>query len=145
MREKEKSSERQIRDYYAANLPEFRPRELVLGKEVTYKSSSVRVDMRTVCSDNVIYEWEFKKFAEYKSLGQILTYMSLAELEFGSGVYIRGVIAAFGFDRHLQQTLRIQRLHIELVKLPDWIRNAGYQITEQYKNTGDTELCKMSI
>lgn len=116
----------QIRDYYAKKLSDFRPNEQFLRKEAQYKFSKVRSDMRTVSSNNTIREWEFKHHAGHGALGQILTYISQARLELGTGKCIRGVIAAFSFADYLQKTITIERLHVELVTLPKWIENAGY-------------------
>ena len=81
--------------------------------------------MRTIGRSNTIREWEFKLEAGHKALGQVLTYMTQARLELGEKARIEGVIAAFTFEDFLQTTITTERLHIELVTLPEWIDNAG--------------------
>ena len=86
--------------------------------------SATRADMRTVDRENVLREWEFKLYADYRALGQIIQYVALARLAENFRV-IRGVIAAFEFSPELPKVVEVANLSIELVVIPDWMRGAG--------------------
>ena len=68
-----------IRDFYAENLKRYKLGHLVSQREVTYKTSRIRADLRTVDEHDVIYEWEFKIQADYSSIGQIMAYTARAD------------------------------------------------------------------
>ncbi|MDM1328907.1 hypothetical protein [Acinetobacter indicus] len=112
-----------IRNYYAKNLEFFRENKKLIGKELRYSSTYLRSDMRTIDTSNYLREWEFKIFADYKALGQILQYLALSRSE--TDLPVRGVIAAFDFSKELIFTNERLNLNLELVHLPEWIRNAG--------------------
>lgn len=107
------------------NLKMFRPNEICVSKELSLNSSSLRVDMQTVDIHNNFRDWEFKIYADYKALGQLLTYMAYSKLENGFNQNVLGVIAAFSFQPELEQTIRIWGLPIETVQIPMWMKNAG--------------------
>ncbi|WP_139346979.1 hypothetical protein [Pseudomonas oryzihabitans] len=113
-----------IRDYYAININEHRG-ELLIAKEARYSTSSLRADMRTVDSSNIQREWEFKLTADYRALGQIITYVALARQESNFSIQIRGVLAAFEFTPEVQLANEIMNLGIELLILPETMRAAG--------------------
>jgi hypothetical protein len=118
--------ETNIRNYFASRLNEFRPGEKVVRREQTYTDFAVRADLRTVDFENVIREWEFKIRADYSAIGQILTYSALAKLEFNFKRTVQSVIAAFEFPEQIRLAIEVNNLGIEMVKLPDWIINAGF-------------------
>lgn len=119
------AKECKIRDCYMKNLKSLRPNEICISKELPLNSASLRVDMQTVDTNNIFRDWEFKIYADYKSLGQLLTYIAYSKLENGFSQDVLGVIAAFSFQPELEQTIRIWGLPIELVKIPTWMKNAG--------------------
>ena len=121
----ELAHECQIRDAYKRHLLSERPREKFIAKEVTYTLSSVRADMRTLDSDGIIREWEFKKKATVTSIGQILNYVRLAREEYDFKRRVRGVIAALDFDKDLFRTIEMMNLGIELVQIPPWMYRGG--------------------
>lgn len=118
------AGECRVRDYYAKHLDVVRKGELLVRREQGYPTSATRADMRTVDPSNVLREWEFKLYADYRALGQILQYVALAKLaeDFRT---IRGVIAAFEFSPELPKVVEVANLNIELVRIPDWMRGAG--------------------
>ncbi len=67
-----------IRDFYTQHLSSERPNELRVSTEQGYSGSLLRADLRTVDKNNLLREWEFKIWADYRALGQILTYVALA-------------------------------------------------------------------
>jgi hypothetical protein len=90
-----------VRDYYASELAQHRPGELLVARENSYDGTTVRADMRTIDRSNITRLWEFKISASYEALGQILVYVAMArraEEIAGSDSLIRGVIAAFDFQ-----------------------------------------------
>ncbi|WP_031512564.1 hypothetical protein [Streptomyces sp. NRRL F-5123] len=117
-----------VRDYYASELAQHRPGELLIARENSYDGTAVRADMRTIDRSNVTRLWEFKISASYEALGQILVYMAMArraEETAGSECLIRGVIAAFDFQPELTYTVERLNLSIELVPLPLVLAHAG--------------------
>lgn len=126
------ANECKIRDCYMKNLKLLRPNEMCISKELSFNSSSLRVDMQTVDTNNIFRDWEFKIHADYKALGQLLTYMAYNKLENSFSQNILGVIAAFSFQSELEQTIRVWGLPIELVKIPIWMKNAGNICTNTY-------------
>jgi hypothetical protein len=116
--------ETRVRDLYAMAIQEVRPGEQVVGKECRSGKSGMRVDLRTVDISNLIREWEFKLYATYEALGQIQVYVCQA-LCVNPGRQVRGVIAAFGFQPELRETVRSLNLNIELVTIPQWMAQAG--------------------
>jgi hypothetical protein len=119
------AGECRVRDYYAEQLRHQRPDERVLKTEVYYATSNLRADMRTIDKNNVIREWEFKLYADYRALGQILQYVAIARHEDNFEKSIRGVIAAFEFSPELKRANEICNLNLELVVLPTWMKAAG--------------------
>jgi hypothetical protein len=117
--------ESRIRDYYAAELGQHRPGELLVARENSYAGTAVRADMRTIDRRNVIRLWEFKLRASYDALGQILVYVAMARRAEGYSQPIRGVIAAFTFQPELVDTIERMNLGIELVWLPPVLALAG--------------------
>lgn len=117
-----------VRDYYASELAQHRPGELLIARENSYDGTAVRADMRTVDRSNVTRLWEFKISASYEALGQILVYVAMArraEEAAGSHCLIRGVIAAFNFQPEVVYTVERLNLSIELVTLPPVLSHAG--------------------
>lgn len=113
-----------VRDYFAKNLGRMRPHEHLAKREQGYVASRLRADMRTVDMQEVVREWEFKLHADYRVLGQILTYVALARKELGFRA-VRGVVAAFSFSDEVALANEVMNLNLELVTLPDWMRGAG--------------------
>jgi len=114
-----------IRDFFAKNITQFRPGELVSSKEVIYAKSNIRADLRTVNCRDVIFEWEFKIEADYSAIGQVLSYTAQAKTEFGFKRTVRPVIAAFKFPDEIKLAIEVNNLGIETVELPLWLRAAG--------------------
>lgn len=120
--------EGRVRDYYASELAQHRPGELLIARENSYDGTAVRADMRTIDRSNVTRLWEFKISASYEALGQILVYLAMArraEEAAGSDCLIRGVIAAFEFQPEIVYTVERLNLSIELVTLPPVLAHAG--------------------
>lgn len=118
------AKEREVRDYYAQHLGRARPHEHLAKKEQGYVLSRLRADMRTIDLHDTIREWEFKLHADYRAIGQILTYVALARRELGFRA-VRGVVAAFSFAEEVSLANEVMNLNLELVTLPDWMRGAG--------------------
>lgn len=114
-----------VRDAYASRLAEFRPRERLLGTEATFKDVALRADMKTVDQTNALRVWEFKIKADYKSLGQILTYLAMERRDSPDRI-VRAVLAAFQFDESTLMTNEALNLGIEMVKIPLKLRQAGF-------------------
>ena len=114
-----------IRDLFVQELPIQRPSERLITTEFTYPGASARVDMRTVDATNLLREWEFKIHADYSALGQILTYVALQRRQLNFTRPVRGVIAAFTFQREIMDAIEILNLGIELVRIPAWMAKAG--------------------
>lgn len=117
-----------VRDYYASELAQHRPGELLIARENSYDGTAVRADMRTIDRSNVTRLWEFKISASYKALGQILVYMAMArraEEAAGRTCLIRGVIAAFNFQPEIAYAVERLNLSIELVTLSPVLAHAG--------------------
>ncbi|MGD6893745.1 hypothetical protein [Bacillus infantis] len=114
-----------IRDTYALNIEQEKPDQIIIGREARYQTSNLRVDLQTVDKNNLYREWEFKLYADYKALGQILVYVSEAKMESNFEKNIIGVIAAFKFQPELITTIRMMNLAIELVEIPQWMAMAG--------------------
>lgn len=114
-----------IRDTYAARMEHEKPDQIVIGREAKYSNSNLRVDLQTVDKNNLYREWEFKLYADYKALGQVLVYVSEAKMESNFEKDIIGVIAAFEFQPELISTIRMMNLAIELVEIPKWMAMAG--------------------
>ncbi|MFB7472249.1 hypothetical protein [Kitasatospora sp. NPDC056184] len=117
-----------MRDYYASELAQHRPGELLIARENSYDGTAVRADMRTIDRSNVTRLWEFKINASYEALGQILVYVAMArraEEAAGSECVIRGVIAAFSFQSEIAYTVERLNLSIELVTMPPILAYAG--------------------
>ncbi|MFG0217179.1 hypothetical protein ACFU8X_29410 [Brevibacillus porteri] len=133
-----------IRDAFARNLKKFKPDQLVLAKEANCSQSNLRVDLQTVDKNEVFREWEFKLYADYKALGQILTYMALAKKGSNFSRDIIGVIAAFEFQPELISTIRTLALAIEIVKLPPWLAKAGKVRLPASTTTSHIDFKKLS-
>ena len=118
-----------VRDEFSRGLSNYRPSEILARTEQRYWGTLLRADMRTVDTDDVIREWEFKINADYKALGQIIQYVALAR-KAESFRPIRGVIAAFTFTNELRIANEVMNLNLELVLLPSWLRRSGYLIEE---------------
>jgi hypothetical protein len=118
-----------VRDEFSRNLINYRPNEILARTEQRYVGSLLRADMRTVDTEDLIREWEFKINADYKALGQILQYVALARKS-ESFRPIRGVIAAFSFTPELRIANEVMNLNLELVTIPSWLRRSGYLIDE---------------
>lgn len=115
-----------IRDLYAECLSFQRPKERLLGTETTFQNSRFRSDMRTIDSEDIVREWEFKICAGYGALGQILTYVALSRCLASNGkTVIRGVLAAFDFEPEIVLANEQLNLGIEFLSLPRWMRRAG--------------------
>jgi RecB family endonuclease NucS len=114
-----------IRDVYASRLSEFRPREKLLKTEYTFAGSRIRADMRSVDSINTLRIWEFKLFAGYEGLGQILTYLALERRATNFQREVRGVLAAFSIQPEIRTAVDVLNLGIELVDIPAKLRLAG--------------------
>lgn len=118
------AGECRVRDFYAEHIAKIRPKDRLVRREQRYDGSRLRADMRTVNEANILNEWEFKLYADYKALGQILQYVALAR-ETENFRPIRGVIAAFEFSPELVRANEILNLNLDLVIIPDWMRAAG--------------------
>lgn len=114
-----------VRDLYAARLEELRPSERLLSTEHTYGDGSIRGDMKTVDAANTIRVWEFEIFCSYTGLGQILTYVAAARRATSFKRRIRGVLAAFEFQREVAEAVDVLNLGVELVHIPPKFRRAG--------------------
>ncbi|MBN9654700.1 hypothetical protein J0K78_10535 [Halobacillus sp. GSS1] len=114
-----------IRDEYGQQIDQLKPGQIVIGRETSYEESKIRVDLQTVDQNDVFREWEFKLYADYKALGQVLTYVTQRKLETNFDTEVIGVIAAFEFQPELVKTIRVLNLAIELVTVPNWLANAG--------------------
>ena len=117
--------ETRIRNYYSQNIARLRPGERLLDTEHSYPGNRLRVDMRTVDTYNCIREWEFKITADYKALGQILTYVALSRQHYQFRRTVRGVVAAFTFMPEVVTAIEVMNLGIELVTIPPSMRFAG--------------------
>ena len=115
----------QIRDCYANCFTKFRSDERIIQREHRCGETSIRADLYSVDGQNVLREWEFKIHADYKALGQILTYVAMARKQSNFNKTIRGVIAAFGFQPEVREANEIMNLGLEIVQLPQWIARAG--------------------
>lgn len=113
-----------VRDYFAACLGRMRPSERLVATEQRYRETCLRADMRSVDEQDCLREWEFKIHADYRAIGQILTYVGYArrELRFRP---VRAVIAAFSFSPDVPITNESMNLNIELITIPEWMRAAG--------------------
>lgn len=114
-----------IRDFYAGQLADARPNEMIVKREATFADWPLRADLRTIDRYQVLREWEFKIRADYSSLGQILTYTALMREQMKFDQVVRGVIAAFEIPPYLVKAILINNLSIELVTLPNWMAQAG--------------------
>jgi hypothetical protein len=114
-----------IRDLYAHELKSQRPLERLLATEARFAESQLRADMRTIDRLSVVREWEFKLHADYCALGQVLTYLALSRQSSGDHGLVRAVLAAFSFDKEIAIANERLNLNIELVLIPNWMRNAG--------------------
>lgn len=125
MEESHFESELKIRDQYASDLARHRPCEVLIAVEAPLQNSRRRVDMRTLDPTNITREWEFKLVADYRALGQLLTYVALARDSVPDNRIVRGVLAAFEFAPDVELTNERMNLGLELVQLPNWLRRAG--------------------
>jgi hypothetical protein len=114
-----------VRDVFAEHLSALRPDERLIKKELRYSTAARRIDMRTIDRLGTLREWEFKIFADHRTLGQILIYLAHARRELGFRP-IRGVIAAFVIPEELQLAVEVMSLNIEFVTIPAWMRAAGF-------------------
>lgn len=114
----------EIRDHYASQLSEHRSCERLIRTEPTFAGSSLRADMKTVDASNVLRVWEFKIHADYRGLGQVLTYLALERLS-SPGRQVRAVLAAFTFSTEITQANEILNLGIEMITLPPKLQLAG--------------------
>ncbi|MFG2343995.1 hypothetical protein [Streptomyces phaeochromogenes] len=113
-----------IRDVYALRLPEFRPQEHLIRTEPTVNGSNLRADMKTVDVEDTLRIWEFKIHADYRSVGQVLTYLAMERL--GSPERkVRAVLAAFDLSAEIVQANEILNLGIEMITLPPILKRAG--------------------
>ena len=113
-----------VRDVFAEYLSQLRPDERLIKKELRYSTAARRVDMRTVDRAGTLREWEFKIYADHRTLGQLLIYLAHARREHGFRP-IRGVIAAFSIPEELRLAVEVMSLSIEFVTIPAWMREAG--------------------
>lgn len=113
-----------IRNAFALHFHTQRPSERVLSRETRYRATALRADLRSIDSTDLIREWEFKINADHSVLGQILTYVAHARKELNFRP-VRGVIAAFSFTSDLRMAIEVMNLNIELVTIPQWLRQAG--------------------
>ena len=116
-----------VRDAYADGLSDHRLGEVLARTEQGYEGTLLRADMRTIDKSDLIREWEFKIFADYKALGQILQYVALARRAENFRP-IRGVIAAFNFAPEMIVANEVMNLNLEFVVLPSWLRRSGFVI-----------------
>ena len=114
-----------IRDLYSRYFFEQRSDERVIATEHRCGTANVRADLLTIDKSNTLREWEFKIRAEYKALGQILTYVALTREEKGFQRPVRGVIAAFEFQPEVKRAVEVLNLGIELIEIPAWMAKAG--------------------
>lgn len=114
-----------VRDVFAECLSRLRPDERLVKKEFRYSTAARRVDMRTVDRTGTLREWEFKIYADHRTLGQLLIYLAHARRELGFRP-VRGVIAAFSIPEELRLAVEVMSLSIEFVTIPAWMRAAGY-------------------
>lgn len=104
----------------------FRRDEILVRTEYRYPGPlALRADMRTVDPLNVLRDWEFKKFAGYTALGQILTYVARARRHENFRRRLQGVLAAFEFDPAVIEANAILNLGVEIVRLPPWLAFGG--------------------
>lgn len=114
-----------IRDLHSKHFFELRSDERVITTEHRCGAANVRADLLTVDKSNTLREWEFKIRADYKALGQILTYVALTREEKGFERSVRGVIAAFEFQAEVKRAVEVLNLGIELIQIPVWMAQAG--------------------
>jgi RecB family endonuclease NucS len=113
-----------IRNAFARDFKVQRPSEKVLSRETRYAATALRADLRSIDTNGLFREWEFKIDADHYVLGQILTYIAHARREMGFRP-VRGVIAAFSFTEDLRMAIEVMNLNIELVTVPLWMSSAG--------------------
>ncbi|MGK8559544.1 hypothetical protein [Nocardia gipuzkoensis] len=114
-----------IRDAYAQRLSEFRPDERLLETEYTFHGTKIRADMRTVDRDSVVRVWEFKIVAEYRGLGQALSYWGQERIDAQLQRPVKGVLAAFVFRPEIVRAVESLNIGLELVTIPPKLRAAG--------------------
>lgn len=123
----------QIQKAYAARLAELREGEELIPSGRRFECCDLIADMATVDKTNTIRIWEFKIRADYRSLGQIVTYLALARYEEVIANWVPaqpprrlvGVLAAFEFQPEIMLTNVVMNLGIECVVIPPFLRNAG--------------------
>jgi RecB family endonuclease NucS len=113
-----------IRNAFARDFKVQRPSEKVLSRETRYAATALRADLRSIDTNGLLREWEFKIDADHYVLGQVLTYIAHARRELGFRP-VRGVIAAFSFTDDLRMAIEVMNLNIELVTVPLWMSSAG--------------------
>ncbi|GAA2732889.1 hypothetical protein [Actinocorallia aurantiaca] len=123
--EDERAHECAIRNAYADRLSSLRRDERLIGVEPTFEGTSLRADMKTVDSSNTLRIWEFKIWADHRSLGQVLTYLAM-ERKNSPGRKVRAVLAAFEFAPEILEANEILNLGIEMVPIPPKLRLAGF-------------------
>ena len=122
-----------IQKAYAARLPELREGEVLIASSRRFDCCDLIADMATVDPANTIRIWEFKIRADYKSLGQIVTYLALARYEEVITKWVPtqnprrlvGVLAAFEFQPEIMLANVVMNLGIECVLIPPFLRSSG--------------------
>jgi hypothetical protein len=122
-----------IQKAYAERLAQLREGEELISLGRRFECCDLIADMATVDKTNTIRIWEFKIRADYRSLGQIVTYLALARYEEVIAKWVPmhpprrwvGVLAAFEFQPELMLTNVVMNLGIECVVIPPFLRNAG--------------------
>lgn len=130
----ERAHECAIRNAYAERLPSLRRDEHLIEVEPTFDGTSLRADMKTVDSSNVLRIWEFKISADHRSLGQVLTYLAM-ERKNSPGRRVRAVLAAFEFAPEILEANELLNLGIEMVSIPPKLRLAGFAPVSQVQVT----------
>jgi hypothetical protein len=122
-----------IQKAYAARLADLREGEVLIESSRRFDCCDLIADMATVDKTNTIRIWEFKIRADYKSLGQIITYLALARYEEVIRCWrplhppkrLVGVLAAFDFQQEIVLANVVMNCGIEFVTIPPFLRNAG--------------------
>ncbi len=122
-----------IQKAYAERLNDLRDGEELISSSHRFDCCDLIADMATVDQTNTIRIWEFKIRADYKSLGQIVTYLALERYEeviknwvpAQGPKRIVGVLAAFEFQPEIMLANVVMNLGIECVVIPPFLRNAG--------------------
>jgi hypothetical protein len=121
-----------IQKAYAERLADQRPLEKLMSHGYRFDSCGLIADMATIDKSDVMRIWEFKIDADYRSLGQIITYIAHARYEElmrwappSPHKRIVGVLAAFTFQPEVLLANVVMNCGIEIVVIPPFLRNAG--------------------